>query len=289
MNAPAFDVRASGAAVAGRAAKAGLRFALAGGRTELVRQHVPYPFHVTRPFRLDRARPEIATLYLQSASGGLYRGDDLSLDLSLGAGAVAHVTTQASTLVHESRGAPSRQAVRIAAAPGSRLLYTPDPMILMPGAAYEGRTRIALADGAAAIVSEGVFAHDPAGAGRPFAHFMLETEMVDAAGRVVACDRGGLAGADFAAAASPLGPYRAYGALFLFAGGAADAPRLPAALPGELARLGLFAALSALPNGAGESLRILAPDGGRLAEGLAHAAMRAFEALFGVAPAPRRK
>ena len=43
----------------------------------------PIPFHVTRPFYLDAQRPDLATLYLQSSSGGVYGGDDLSLTLDI--------------------------------------------------------------------------------------------------------------------------------------------------------------------------------------------------------------
>src|SRR4030081_4152773 len=89
---------------AGREAKALLVAELAGGRTVLRRQHVGYPFHVTRLFQLDRMRPDLATLYLQSASGGLYAADRLSLDLVVGAGSALNLTTQASTVVHDGRG-----------------------------------------------------------------------------------------------------------------------------------------------------------------------------------------
>src|SRR6266576_2789609 len=70
---------------AGRKAEVLLVAELAGGRTVLRRQHVGYPFHVTRAFQLDRMRPDLATLYLQSASGGLYAADRLALDLVVGA------------------------------------------------------------------------------------------------------------------------------------------------------------------------------------------------------------
>ena len=61
-----------------------LHFCRAGGRTVLAGQRLPYPFHATRTFYLDRANPEIATLYLQSASGGLYRGDSHGLSFVVG-------------------------------------------------------------------------------------------------------------------------------------------------------------------------------------------------------------
>jgi urease accessory protein len=96
------------AAHTGRQQGAVLRFGLAGGRTALLHQHVPYPFHITRPFHLHPASPELATLYLQSASGGLYAGDDLSLALHVGQGAAAHVTTQSATIVHACHARPAR-------------------------------------------------------------------------------------------------------------------------------------------------------------------------------------
>src|SRR5260370_34923387 len=71
---------------------------LAGGKTVLRRQHVGYPLHVTRAFQLDRMRPDLTTLYLQSASCGLYAGDQLKLDLVVGAGAALNRTTQASAV-----------------------------------------------------------------------------------------------------------------------------------------------------------------------------------------------
>ena len=72
---------------AGREAEVLLVAELAGGRTILRRQHVGYPFHITRAFQLDRMRPDLATLYLQSTSGGLYAADRLALDVTVGAGA----------------------------------------------------------------------------------------------------------------------------------------------------------------------------------------------------------
>ncbi len=71
---------AAGSAGAGKTGSAELAFARAGdGRTYLASQYFEYPFHVTRPFYLDDDWPELATLYLQSASVGVFKGDRLSL------------------------------------------------------------------------------------------------------------------------------------------------------------------------------------------------------------------
>src|SRR6202046_3724502 len=63
----------------GREAEVVLVAELAGGRTILRRQHVGYPFHITRAFQLDRMRPDLAALYLQPTSGGLYAPERLGV------------------------------------------------------------------------------------------------------------------------------------------------------------------------------------------------------------------
>src|SRR5258707_15753555 len=93
----------------GREARAWIGVDVAGGRTVIRRQHVGYPLHVTRGFYLDTERPDLLTLYLQSASGGLYAGYRLKLDVSVGANAAFHLTNQAATVVNDGRDAGSRQ------------------------------------------------------------------------------------------------------------------------------------------------------------------------------------
>ena len=52
-------------------------------RTYLERQYAGYPFHVCRALYQDRDRPGLATIYVQSCSGGVYEDD--RLDVTLGA------------------------------------------------------------------------------------------------------------------------------------------------------------------------------------------------------------
>jgi len=49
------------------------------GPTRLVSRRVAYPFSVANVFRLDPTLPDMATVILQSASGGLFEGENLSL------------------------------------------------------------------------------------------------------------------------------------------------------------------------------------------------------------------
>jgi urease accessory protein len=270
-----------------RAVEAALSFARRGGRTILAAQRVPYPFHVTRVFHLDAQCPHLATLYLQSASGGLYRGDRLALDVHVASGAAAHLTTQSATIVHAARGCGARQTTRITVEHAGFVAFTPDPLVLFPGSAVSSTTEITLCDGAAAIVTDGFASHDPEGGTCAFERYAVSAMVRDERGRVLISDRGSVSGDELSGSASPLGPHRAAGTVLLLGRGS---DRLDAAeLQKRLDAVGCLAGIGALPNGAGVGGRILAFDGGTLRRGLDVAFGFAFEALLGVTPVPRRK
>jgi urease accessory protein len=274
-----------------------LHFTYGGGRTVLGRQHVPYPFHATRAFYLDQPRTDLATLYLQSAAGGLYRGDRVALSISTGAQSAAHVTTQAATIVHRTDGFPVEQVTRLKVGEHAFLAWTPDPLVLFPGAEISCATEITLAVSGSAILTDGLSHHDPQGpgpksvdlksSGRPFERYSSAVVARDAAGRILLDDRGCLVGEAMFAPSSPLGPYRAVGTVLVLGCGAELCD--PELLEKRLAACGCLAGFSALPNKAGLGSRVLAANGGVLARGLEAAFAIAFEAVFGVAPARRRK
>lgn len=266
---------------------ASLHFRRGGGRTVLARQRLPYPFHATRTFYLDRDRPEIATLYLQSASGGLYRGDSVSLSIVADPHAAVHVTTQASTIVHRTHQRGVAQHTRIEIGGHAFAAVTPDPLVLFPGAEICCTTDVALAATGRAILIDGFAHHDPDGAGRPFDRYSNAVVVRDDAGAVLLADRGALAGDVMLGRTSPLGPFCAAGMLMVLGEGSqrCDAD----VLESRLAAWGCIAGISKLPNDAGIGGRILAADGGTLARGLEAAFAIAFEGLIGVPPARRRK
>ena len=281
------SAEAAGTKHASGQVKATLQFHRGGGRTVLAHQHVPYPFHATRPFYLDRKRPEIATLYLQSASGGLYRGDDVALSIVAGPHAAVHVTTQAATIVHKTHKRAVAQTTRIAIGEHSFVAMTPDPLVLFPGAEICCTTEVTLAAAGCAILTDSLAHHDPQGTARPFERYSNAIIVRNESGRVFLCDRGSLAGELMLGPASPLGPFRAVGTLLVLGRGAqrCDAD----VLEGRLTDVGCVAGISKLPNDAGIGGRVLAANGGTLARGLEAAFAIAFEALIGVPPAHRRK
>jgi urease accessory protein len=269
------------------AVEASLRFRRGGGRTVLARQRIPYPFHATRVFYLDPARHELATLYLQSAAGGLYRGDRVALSITAEPDSAAHVTTQAATIVHRTGGFPVEQTARLEIGAHAFLALTPDPLVLFPGAEISCTTEVTLAAGGSAILTDGLSHHDPQGRGDAFARYSNSVTVRNTDGRVLLADRGTLTGEAMFGASSPLGPYRATGTVFVLGHGAerCDAEYLEK----RLAACGCVAGFSKLPNDAGIGSRVVAANGGALARGLEAAFAVAFEALIGVPPARRRK
>ena len=251
---------------------------MAGGRTRLLDQYVPYPFHITRPFRLHPTRPGLATLYLQSASGGVYAGDDLAMTLEMGVGAAAHITTQAATIVHECRDASARLSVTATVGHGGFLALLPEPLVLFPGADVATSTDLTLHEGARAIVADAAALHDPLGHARPPRRFHGAITVRDAAGRVLISDRGGIDGAALAGAAV-LGPWRAWGVLLVLA-----PPSLlpdPAAAETAAEAAGCLAGAGMAPGGAGLAVRLLGPDGGTLGRCIAALAAEAALAVAG--------
>jgi len=264
-----------------------LCFRRGGGRTVLARQRIPYPFHATRTFYLDPARPEVATLYLQSASGGLYRGDRLALSIAADSHTAVHVTTQASAIVHRTHARGVVQSTRIEIGEHAFAALTPDPLVLFPGAEIACATDITLASTASAILTDGLAHHDPEGGARPFERYSNAVVVHGADGAVLLADRGSLPGELIFGPISPLGPFRAVGTLLVLGQGSDRCD--PRALEDRLATCGCVGGMSKLPNNAGIGGRILAASGGALARGLETAFAVAFEALVGVPPARRRK
>jgi urease accessory protein len=264
-----------------------LAFARAGARTFLARQFVTYPFHITRPFYLDREPAGLATLYLQSAAGGIYSGDRLELTIEAAPGAQCQVTTQGSTIVHDGRGRTSRLATRIRAGAGAFVGLINEPTILFRGAAIEMRTDIWLDSGATSVLAEALILHDPRGSHRNgFALFASELTVTAASGRLLAVDRLRITGADFSRFA-PHGPLTTAGTFYVLG-------RLPASvsledLEDRIAAIGASVAATRLPNDAGLMVRLLASDGVRLTRALHLAWELLFIGSFGAPPGARPK
>lgn len=264
-----------------------LDFMRHGPRTVIGRQHVSYPFHLTRPFCLDGAIPSLLTIYQQSASGGLYRADELACRYHLGAGAAAHVTTQAATVVHDCHGQPARQAVDVTLEDDTFLALLPDPLVLFPGASVASVLKARLAPGAVLMLADSFALHDPQAKGRPFDQLTSEVSIRDAEERLLVRDCFRVQGSALAGPSSPIGQWRNVSNILLLG----PPSRLPKrdVLTGLDLGAGAVFGVSPLAYGAGWSVRCLAADAvsaRRVAEMLFSACVFA---AFGLLPVTRRK
>lgn len=275
------------AASGGRAGRFDLAFHRVGATTRLGAQFISYPFHMTRPFALDAALPELATVYQQSASGGLYRDDRLTSRLTVGPRAAAHVTTQSATVVHDARGKAARLDTTLAVEASGFLALTPDPLVLFPGAALATMTDVVLDDGAVVCLAEAFTTHDPAAAAGRFDRLASAITVRTPSGRRLFIDRFDLVGADLVGPRSAIGDRR-LSATHLLLG---PKSRLPdrAALAAAATGDGVVCGVLDLPNDVGWAVRVLADRAigeRRTAEAIFRLAVRA---ALGADPAPRRK
>jgi urease accessory protein len=278
-----------GPALAPRRVDARLHFRAHRGRTHLSGQHTPHPFHITRPFHLPGEPAGMATLYLQSSSGGLYGDDHLRLDITAGAGAAAHVTTQASTIVHPARGGETRQETRIESGPGALLEFCPDPLILFAGAALSATLTARVGEGARLILADAALTHDPAGAGTPFESFANTIRIEDGAGEPLLVDRQRVTGNEWR---ERTGARPCHGTVIAAGLAAEETARAEAALTESVARGDpgpLYAGVTAFAERGIVLARCLAADGATLSAALEAAWAAARTAITGTPPAPRRK
>jgi urease accessory protein len=271
----------------GRETEARVAFDVAGGRTTLRRQHVGYPLHITRGFYLDKTRPDLLTLYLQSASGGLYAGDRLGLEVTVEAGAAVNITTQASTVVHDGRGTGSIQRHSVTVGAGAFCAMVSDPYILFPGARLSLNATASVAEDGMLILADGFAVHDPHDRRRSFARYATSTWIRRPDGQLLVSDRGGLDGDEMAMGACVLGGMNAAATVFILA----PPDRLPdlAELEAAADRCGCLGGASAAPNRAGVVMRLAAPDGGALARCIEAGFHAAARAALGVDLVRRRK
>lgn len=265
-----------------RPVRAALEFRDVGGGTHLIRQHTPHPFHITRPFRHPGDPQGMATLYLQSSSGGIYGGDDLGLTIRVDAGAAAYVTSQASTIVQDARGAgAAHHDVTLEVGAGGWLEYLPDPAILMSGSQLVNRVFARIENRARLLMADAQMCHDPDGDGRPFDSLDSCISITGPEGpRLV--DRFTLEGADWLART---GGARCSGMIV-----AVGAEPSGAAMLGALETLdGVYAGLSEFPERDVSIVRFLADDGVSLSRALTVSWQTARLALTGAEPHARRK
>ena len=156
------------------------------------------------PFHLDAGAPDMAFVYVQNPTGGVFAGDRLGSRVTAERGARVHLTTQSATKLYRMEdGGEAHQDVRIVVGEGAYVEHVPDPLIPQAGARYRQRTAIELARAPRASTRRRVAPGRRAG-GERFAYELVELGTDGAARRAGAVRRRVPAGA--AAARGPTAP-----------------------------------------------------------------------------------
>lgn len=209
--------------------------------------------------------PQVCHTVVVHPPGGIVGGDTLSLEMSLGTGAHALVTTPGATRFYRSQGVTAAQSVQARLADGARLEWLPLETLVHSGATAHNRLRFDLAPGAEMLgwdcVALGLPAADaPFVAGEYRHDITLATQ-----GRPRWLERGRTAAADAALLDGPCGwaGRRALGTLWFAAGAALADDRREALLDTARAITGAHALASTSGTTAPQPeivvLRVLAP------------------------------
>ena len=112
------------------------------------------PYMAQRVLYPEPAMPDLAWLFMITTSGCVLQGDRLALDVCLGPGARAHLTTQSATKVHTMDANFGVQTQSIALADDTYLEFLPEPLIPHRHARFLSDTRITIAPTATLLYSE---------------------------------------------------------------------------------------------------------------------------------------
>ena len=273
------------------ALRADVEFARAQDGTSYVsKNHVGYPFHIGRTLELQGDPEGMTSLYLQSCSGGLFEHDCVNARFTAREGALAHVSTGASTIVHRMQEGEAKQRVDLRVRSNALLEYLPEPTILFTGSRLRSRLSVQIAESAVCIAGDAFLLHDPHGKGGKFDWFDATTEVIDDENVLLARDHQRMTGSDFQnSRPGVLGRWRVVGTLIFALRGNRIETLLDAVREPLENTPGLYASASRLPNGCGLWARLLAEDAIALRAGWHAAWAAARTVLTGVTPRPRRR
>ncbi|MDQ6639335.1 MAG: urease accessory protein UreD, partial [Pseudomonadota bacterium] len=156
------------------------------------------PLRVLRPLYPEGG---VCHSVLVHPPGGIVGGDELRVELTLGEGAHALVTTPGATRFYRSAGVTAMQSLRVAAAAASRLEWLPLETIAYRGCEATNALRFELAPGAE-MIGWDVTALGLPESDRPFDAGRF-TQSIELPGRWL--ERGAIAAADAGLLDSPLG------------------------------------------------------------------------------------
>lgn len=106
-----------------------MRFARRGDRSVLAHLYRQAPLLVQQALYWDEHLPGLPCVYVISTSGCVLQGDRLDVSVAVGAGAMAHITTQSATKIHQMDANFAAQSQRLTLADNAYLELLPGPVI----------------------------------------------------------------------------------------------------------------------------------------------------------------
>ena len=273
-----------GARRVGRDGALRLCFERRGAGTVLAGSRFTLPLQVMAPVALDDAACVVSLL---NPTGGVVGGDRLTIDVEVGPGAHACLTTPSATRIYRTAGEPAVQRVRLVLAPDAVAEWVPDHTIPSAGAALRQSLEIEAGAGATLLAID-AFAAGRVARGEAWRFARLDSALTvrDARGlvlhdRFVLEGGEGWRGLGFAEGR----PYFATVVVVAEAG----LDDFVTALPGVLADVaGAIGAAARLPR-RGALIRCLAADAPALSDALAAIWALARRTLWRLPPLALRK
>jgi urease accessory protein len=138
----------------GRSGTLALEYVRQGNRTVLGRTRCQTPWHLLPPIYLDESGS--AYTLLVNPSGGLVGGDHLSVDLSIGPGASALISTPSANRVYRSPSQEAVQEVTIAIGAQGILEWIPEHTIPYAGSRFRQSIEVRMGAGATLLLWDAV-------------------------------------------------------------------------------------------------------------------------------------
>ena len=114
---------------AGKSGRLSLCFERDADRSVLARIERRAPLHAQRALYCDEQLPGLPVVYMITTSGCVLQGDRLDVAITVGRGAMAHVTTQSATKIHQMDANFAAQSQQLTLADHAYLELLPGPVI----------------------------------------------------------------------------------------------------------------------------------------------------------------
>lgn len=131
-----------------------LEFARRADRSVLAHLHRQAPLLAQQALYWDEQLPAMPCVFVITTSGCILQGDRLDVSISVGRGAMAHVTTQAATKVHQMDASFAEQSTRLNLADDAYLELLPGPVIPHRHSRFMTSTTAAVAPTATVLIAE---------------------------------------------------------------------------------------------------------------------------------------